>query len=196
MSMEQVPVSVPYVGAKKTTSQHPLGPLTAAEITESARLVRGLWPSNTELQFKVITLQEPNKADLIPFLAAERAGKQAPAIERRSFVVYYIRNTVSPCTRGTLRPSRLTRQDKLHEAVVSLSQAKIESNVRLGPNVHSNADGEEILAIERSALEDEGVKAEIAKLKLPEGTVIICDPWIYGMLCISHAHHILTGQRL
>jgi len=29
-------------------------------------------------------------------------------------------------------------------------------------------------------LEDPGVKAEIAKLKLPEGTVVISDPWIYG----------------
>jgi primary-amine oxidase len=36
--------------------------------------------------------------------------------------------------------------------------------------------------VEKIALEDEGVKAEIAKLKLPEGTVIISDPWIYGML--------------
>jgi len=38
----------------------------------------------------------------------------------------------------------------------------------------------EIVAIEKAALEDEGVKAELAKLKLPEGTVVISDPWIYG----------------
>ena len=37
------------------------------------------------------------------------------------------------------------------------------------------------MAVERLALEDEGVKAEIAKLKLPEGSVVVCDPWIYGM---------------
>lgn len=29
-------------------------------------------------------------------------------------------------------------------------------------------------------MEDERVKVEIAKLELPEGTVIVCDPWIYG----------------
>jgi primary-amine oxidase len=34
--------------------------------------------------------------------------------------------------------------------------------------------------VEKIALEDEGVKAEIAKLQLPEGTVVISDPWIYG----------------
>ena len=36
------------------------------------------------------------------------------------------------------------------------------------------------MSVERVALEDEGVKAEIAKLKLPEGSVVVVDPWIYG----------------
>lgn len=58
---------------------------------------------------------------------------------------------------------------------------KIESNVRLGANVHSNADGDEILMVEKIALEDEGMKAAIAKLQLPEGSVVIVDPWIYGI---------------
>jgi primary-amine oxidase len=93
--MEQIPASLPYVGGKKATLQHPLGPLTANEISESAALIKGLWPSNTNIQFKSITLQEPNKADLVPFLEAEHAGQQTQAVERRSFVVYYIRNTVS-----------------------------------------------------------------------------------------------------
>jgi primary-amine oxidase len=46
--------------------------------------------------------------------------------------------------------------------------------------VHANGDGDEIVAIEKAALEDEAVQAEIAKLQLPEGTVVISDPWIYG----------------
>jgi len=53
--------------------------------------------------------------------------------------------------------------------------------VRLGNNVHAPGDGEELTIIEKLALEDEGVKAEIAKLQLPEGSVVVCDPWIYGM---------------
>ncbi len=61
-----------------------------------------------------------------------------------------------------------------------MSIGKVESNLRLGPNVHSNADGDEIILCEKVALEDERVKAELAKLKLPEGTVVISDPWIYG----------------
>lgn len=95
MSTEQVPVSLPFVGGKKLTPQHPLGPLTADEIKESARIIKALWPSNTNLQFKSISLQEPDKAELVPFLTAEHAGTTTPTIDRRSFVIYYIRNTVS-----------------------------------------------------------------------------------------------------
>ena len=62
-----------------------------------------------------------------------------------------------------------------------MSQQKVESNVRLGPYVHGAGDWEEILLVEKLALEDEGVKAEIAKLELPKDTVVISDPWIYGM---------------
>ena len=52
--------------------------------------------------------------------------------------------------------------------------------MRLGPNVHASGDGEEIVKIEQIALEDEGVRAEVAKLQLPEGSVVVVDPWIYG----------------
>ena len=95
MSTEQVPVSLPFIGGKKALVEHPIGPLTASEISQSSKLIKGLWPSNTNIQFKVVTLQEPSKSELAPFLAAEHADQRPPPIERRSFVVYYIRNTVS-----------------------------------------------------------------------------------------------------
>lgn len=84
---------------------------------------------------------------------------------------------------GSLHPSLciLTyNQNKYHEAVVDLTAGAVERNIRLGPNVHANGDGDEIVAIEKIALEDKGVQAEIAKLQLPRGTVVVIDPWIYG----------------
>ena len=89
-------------------------------------------------------------------------------------------------------------QDKFHEAIVNLSKQRVESNVRLGPNVHAPADGEEIVLVEKIALEDEGVKAEIAKLQLPEGTAVISDPWIYGIR-LGHQKQLgcmLTRSRI
>ena len=64
----------------------------------------------------------------------------------------------------------------------------------MGQYVHGSADGEEIMEVERVALADEGVKAEIAKLQLPEGTVVISDPWPYGKVynkVIIFTSHIL-----
>jgi primary-amine oxidase len=89
-------MALPSVGASKKLemAQHPIAPLTASEITDSSRLIRELWPASTNLQFKVITLQEPIKAELLPFLAAEHEGRKPSPIERKSLVVYYIRNTV------------------------------------------------------------------------------------------------------
>lgn len=96
MSAEQIQAALPILGGKENTSiaHHPLGPLTASEIATSATLIKAIWPSKTEFQFKVITLQEPDKSELVPFLAAERAGRKHSVPDRRSFVVYYIRNTV------------------------------------------------------------------------------------------------------
>ncbi|KAH0846092.1 hypothetical protein AYO21_12161 [Fonsecaea monophora] len=145
---------------------HPLCPLTAAEISTTAELVRSVWPSTIDLRFKVITLDEPSKKSMIPYLDAEHssAGSSSlPAIPRKAFVSYYIRNT-----------------NRFHEAVVNLSSRTVESNVRLGPNQHGNGDYDEILQVEKNALEDEAVKEALKKLKLPEGTVVCADPWIYG----------------
>ncbi|KAL8654289.1 MAG: hypothetical protein Q9210_001602 [Variospora velana] len=165
MSTEQVSSvpSVGLVGVAKHVSSHPLSPLTSAEISNASKLVQSLYPRNVNLQYKSITLQEPEKAHLVPFLNAERNGLKKSTIERRAFVAYYIRNT-----------------DKLHEAIINLSGQKVESNVRLGPNTHGPGDAEEILLVEKIALQDKGVQAEIAKLQLPEGTSVISDPWIYG----------------
>ncbi|KAK3937146.1 copper amine oxidase 1 [Diplogelasinospora grovesii] len=142
---------------------HPLGPLSRGEIAQSSGLIRAYWPAGTECHFKVITLLEPAKAQLIPYLAAERAGQSPVDIDRRAFVVYYFKGT-----------------HNLHEAVVNLTQNKVESNVKLGPFIHANGDGEELVAVEKALLAHPDVQAEIAKLKLPDGAEVVADPWIYG----------------
>lgn len=63
---------------------------------------------------------------------------------------------------------------------MNLTTEMVEYNARCGEHDHANMDAEEILAAEQIAISDERVLAEVAKLKLPEGTKILCDPWIYG----------------
>ena len=64
--------------------------------------------------------------------------------------------------------------------MVNLTRQNVEYNIRLGPNKHSPGDAIEVITVERVAIENEAVQAEIAKLQLPEGAEIVVDPWIYG----------------
>ncbi|GAB7346684.1 hypothetical protein MBLNU459_g1806t2 [Dothideomycetes sp. NU459] len=162
MSLQPTSEALP-VRTSKRAAVHPFAPLSRDEIRTASDLIQSQWPQNSDLQFKAVTLEEPAKAEAVPFLDAQRSGQKVPSIDRRAFVNYYIRKT-----------------SKFHEAVVNLSTQTVERNVRLGANVHAPGDGEEIIAIEKLALEDKSVQEEIAKLQLPEGAVVICDPWIYG----------------
>jgi hypothetical protein len=48
----------------------------------------------THVHFKVVTLQEPPKVEVLKYLEAEHGNKPLPAISRKAFINYYIRNTV------------------------------------------------------------------------------------------------------
>lgn len=79
----------------KYASAHPLCALSGDEIAYTAELIRSRWPAHTDLRFKTITLDEPPKAQLLPYLQAEATGQQLPILDRKAFTAYYIRNTVS-----------------------------------------------------------------------------------------------------
>lgn len=79
------------------SSTHPLAPVNAAEIKQAVSYVRAQWPADTDLHFKCITLQEPAKKEVVPYLEAEASGTTVPQIDRRVLVTYYIRRTVREC---------------------------------------------------------------------------------------------------
>lgn len=82
------------VPTTKHAPAHPFCALSPDEILYTSDLIRTLWPEKTDLRFKTITFHEPPKAQLIGFLEAEYNGQRLPAIDRKAFVSYYIRNTV------------------------------------------------------------------------------------------------------
>ena len=86
--------SLPIRAAKQSTT-HPLAPIDATEIKRTVSYVRSQWPAETDLHFKCITLQEPAKKEVVPYLDAEASGASLPQIDRRVLVTYYIRKTVS-----------------------------------------------------------------------------------------------------
>ena len=84
----------PQAHTVEHNTAHPLCPLTASEISTTAQLIKGSWPSNVDILFKVITLEEPQKKHFVPYLDAEHTGRTLPRIDRKAFVAYYLRNTV------------------------------------------------------------------------------------------------------
>lgn len=93
-SLEE-PTSLPTRPSKQVHT-HPFAPLSKDEIYSAAGLVKSQWPEGTDLQFKAVTLEEPAKQEAIKYLEAENNGLSTPTIDRRAFVSYYIRKTVSP----------------------------------------------------------------------------------------------------
>ena len=148
---------------------HPLTPLLPDEIAACVAVLKAgfLLPAGSEFQFKAVTLQEPAKASLLAW--NEGAGGGGPKPPRQGYLCYYIKGT-----------------DRFYEALVELSSSsapapgRLLSNTRVGAGMHGPADGPETIAVEQVALADAGVRAEIAKLQLPAGSLVRADPWIYG----------------
>lgn len=157
---------------------HPLTPLLPDEIAACVAVLKAGFPlpAGNEFQFKAVTLQEPAKASLLAW--NEGADGSGPKPPRQGYLCYYIKGT-----------------DRFYEALVELflpsppspplppfrpAPGKLLSNMRVGAGMHGPADGPEIMAVEQVALADAGVHAEIAKLRLPAGSLVRVDPWIYG----------------
>lgn len=85
--------SLPTRTADRTTI-HPLAPINADEIQRAATLIKAQWPAETDIHFKALTLEEPPKAETVPYLEAAFHGHDLPHIQRKVFAAYYIRNTV------------------------------------------------------------------------------------------------------
>jgi primary-amine oxidase len=64
-----------------------------------------------------------------------------------------------------------------------LTDSKVLQNKRLEPEFHGATDFEEMDDIAKLVDEDEQVKAVIAKLQLPEGAVVVAEPWMFGKTC-------------
>ena len=67
---------------KTVTRPHPLLPLSAEECCRARDVVTRQHRTETILSYRSIYLQEPKRAELTPFLAAEHDGRVTDATER------------------------------------------------------------------------------------------------------------------
>ncbi|KAF1997273.1 copper amine oxidase [Amniculicola lignicola CBS 123094] len=139
---------------------HPLDPLAPEEIAKVADVVRSTAP-NENLLFRVITLAEPPKRDMIAYLDLEHAGYNEPAHPGRVAKVHVY----------------LTGQ--FHEILVDVTAGKVIVDEILEGR-HSHVDSVYMKQVEAACIGDDRVQAQVRALKLPEGAKVIVEPWTYA----------------
>lgn len=161
---------------------HPLAFLTPEEITTASAIVKALIAKTepsllSTLRFKSISLSEPPKALLLPYLAAEASGAtQLPFVPRCLSVIW----------------------SALHERRVSESVISLDTGVevhRESPRKgqHGANDRGELRRAGEKILNDPMVLVAVKELKLPKDVVVQADTWMFGTdrHCDENTHKML-----
>jgi primary-amine oxidase len=151
--------------ASQLEALHPLDSLSERDITTAVRIIKKRYGAVT-LRFKDAEVREPPKAELFPFLEAERAGVPSAELGARPSRVISL----------TFHP-----QDTkvFAEALVDIDAGRIVSITQLD-GIQGPIDMDEYKDVEQACLVHPQVLQEVEKMKLPAGVKVICEPWIYG----------------
>ncbi|KIW34028.1 uncharacterized protein PV07_00830 [Cladophialophora immunda] len=153
---------------------HPLDPLRPEEISRASQILRQSQP-NEHIVFRVITLQEPAKSVLLPYLEAEHLHQPLPQRPRREAMVQFFSGS----------------SENFYQVIIDLDRASIVSGKDLR-GYHSYTDFEEQTRLEQLCLFDDRILKVIEKLALPEGAVINVEPWTYAPDGVEDAMQRLT----
>lgn len=116
--------------------------------------------------FRVITLQEPPKSEMLQFLEQEHHGQPHTSRPARKARVQVIIRTQSD-------------SNEMVELIVNLDQGVV-CRKDLLPGKHPYIDSAYMQAVESACRADPRIEAEIQKLKLPEGSTVVIEPWAYA----------------
>ncbi|KAF2724418.1 hypothetical protein K431DRAFT_262216 [Polychaeton citri CBS 116435] len=143
---------------------HPLDSLNPEEIIKAAHTVRAHLAEDDVL-FRVITLKEPAKKDMIVYLDREHQGDSdlVPPIRIARVQVVRLQSALS----------------RFCELWVDLDHASVVKEEQL-EGKHSYVDSNHMKAVEQACHADEQVQAEIRKLELPAGAQVCIEPWTYA----------------
>lgn len=145
---------------------HPFDPLNPEEISLAAALVRPHF-GQQEPNFRVITLQEPPKQQMIPFLDTEHGRnthRQEPP---------------SRCARVHVVVRLQEEKNALFELLVDLNEKKVIAKQHQRGK-HSYIDSEYMKQVEAACLANADVQDQIRVLDLPEGSSVVVEPWAYA----------------
>ncbi|KAL1955547.1 hypothetical protein VTO42DRAFT_8426 [Malbranchea cinnamomea] len=149
---------------------HPLDQLRAAEIDIAREAIVVQYP-DAVIQFRSIHLEEPSKASLIEFLAAEHSGtlnNDTPRPPRQARVQYDV-----------------VQSNKKHdytESVVDINLKKEVHRETFDKSCQPALSIDEMKAFYDICMASPLFQEAISKFKLPEGFEVEIDPWPYGGL--------------
>lgn len=119
-----------------------------------------------QLNFRVITLQEPPKDELVPYLDAEHRGDDdVPAPQR--------------CARVEVLVKTSTNDNDLIELIIDLNLGSVVKQEHL-VGKHSYIDAAYMKEVEEACMADSRVQDEVKALQLPDEASVIVEPWAYA----------------
>jgi len=143
---------------------HPFDPLIPDEISRAAAIVRPHFGQQQDVNFRVITLQEPRKKDMISFMESLNP-KDRPTRHARVDVVVETVDT--------------EEKFALFELLVDLDQGRVVAKQHHAGK-HSYIDTEFMQRVEKACLADPVVGEQVDGLGLPEGSEVVVEPWAYA----------------
>jgi primary-amine oxidase len=147
---------------------HPLAQLSADEFRRARDIVRGLHGADTSIFFRAVSLSEPAKTDLIPFLEAEHAGALTAETPRPPRLALVEHDLVRPSDHEYIR------------AVVDIGSGAVVSKESAGHRAFAYYTPGEFAQFQDICVASALFKDAMAEFVLPEGFVLAIDPWPYG----------------
>jgi primary-amine oxidase len=132
---------------------------------KAAEIVRAEY-NGKDLNFRVITMKEPPKTEMVAFLDQEHRKSPASWVPIR-------------CARVEITLKSQKGDNELHEIHVDLDKNTIiQSQVLKGK--HSYIDSGYMKEVEEACIANQKVQDEIKTLDLPPGASVVVEPWAYA----------------
>lgn len=139
----------------------PIDTIPSLTLRQAAKVLKDHCPDKNVI-FRAITLAEPSKKLMVPFLQAEKSSQPRLPPPRVAFVQYY-----------------LDHATHFHQVEINLKTHEIFGKQAL-IDKHSYTDAIEMQKSEVACLANSKVQAEIKALDLPEEAVVCVESWTYA----------------
>ncbi|CUS11345.1 unnamed protein product [Tuber aestivum] len=151
-----------------TPPPHPLDQLSVDEINRTRDAILRAHPSSS-IVFRTITLEEPAKVLLLPFLQAEHKREVTGRPRRPPRLARVLFDAIGE-----------DRSLELCDSVVDVTLGEEVSFDLIEKKYHSPLNADEIANFPEVAMASPLFKEALAELNLPANVFIVIDPWMYG----------------